>query len=201
MNLLGMGDIELLRNYFAVKNVAAEHLKEVLKSSTMNELLILEVLLYEGLRRSMIENNLDKMNMMLFKISPEGQTYKIYEIVPILIMKTPAFYQMLGRYTRYPDKVCEVLSHALRPGGSMLNALRSFGLRRGKFEEADLVLRGVQSLYRFIVLGDSQGLLDFLNYLRCSYELLEGEKAKGKNKRRMKEYLYILREMEYALRG
>ena len=83
----------------------------------------------------------------------------------------------------------------------MLNALRSFGLRRGKFEEADLVLRGVQSLYRFIVLGDSQGLLDFLNYLRCSYELLEGEKAKGKNKRRMKEYLYILREMEYALRG
>jgi hypothetical protein len=193
--LLNNGDLEQLKTYLTIKEEVMEELADILSSSVVNEFLLLEIMLNTKFLESMRKKGLDKIGLILFKVSPEGQTYKIYETIPITLYKEPAFYNILTEKTRKADKICEILSSALSPGETIANALKSFNMRN-KFDEADEILKGVLSLYRFVVLADVQGLSDFLHYLKNACKMLE---AKNPNNPRIKSYLQIQRELAYFI--
>jgi hypothetical protein len=195
VSLLNNGDLGQLNVYLTMKEEIMEGLVDFLSSSIVNEFLLLEIMLNTKFLESMRKKGLDKIGLILFKVSPEGQTYKIYEIIPITLYKEPAFYDILAKKTRNADKICEILSSVLSSGETIANALKSFNTRN-KFDEADEILKGVLSLYRFVVLADVQGLYDFLHYLKNACKILE---AKNPNNPRIKSYLRIKRELAYFI--
>jgi len=73
---------ELLKKIFRTKDDVIKFLGNILSKTTMNELILLEIYLNAEIRRLMEERDFDKVSFILFKISPEGQTYKIYELIP-----------------------------------------------------------------------------------------------------------------------
>ena len=172
-----------------------ELLSETLRSSVTSEVMVLEVMLSTKIRSELMNMNLDKVDFNVFKISPEGMTYKIYETVPISVYREPMFYTILAERGIRADKLCEKLHEALSPNDVIMEALRSFN-QKNKYSEADAVLRGVLNLYRFVSLGDTQGLFGFLRSLEEAYKILEGGDKRAQA--RAKRYASIQREISHA---
>ncbi len=189
---------DVIRKYFLVKDATMEKMAAILGKSASNELLLLEILLSVELKELMDKEQLDKISLVLFKIAPEGQTYKIYEQVPITIFREPEFYKVVERYFRNPEEFCIKLSEALAPDKSIFKALASLNTKN-KFSEADNVLKAVQELYRFVVLGDAQGLFGFVRELRNCYLKLANSSDK-KEKDRSKDYIGIVRNLSKYMR-
>jgi hypothetical protein len=82
LKLLAEGNRNLLDAYMKVKNFAMEELEKVISRYPLNELMAIELALNLEIRRLMDSENLEKLSLLLFKIAPEGQTYKIYETLP-----------------------------------------------------------------------------------------------------------------------
>lgn len=184
--LLHQGDGLLIQKYFLVKGGALNKLRGILTCSTLNELLLLELALSLELQELMNRHNLDKVSLNLLKIAMEGQTYKIYEFLPITMFGRSPFYQTLGNYSKDPAKFCAELSRHISPPSPILEALKSQNAPR-RAEEADNALRAVQGLYRFVILGDPQGLFQFTRELQncCS-------KLKSQDAKRVQEYQRML---------
>jgi len=193
--LLSSGDHHKLKNIYSIKESLRELLSETLRSSVTSEIMVLEVMLSTKIRSELESKNLDKVDFNIFKISPEGQTYKIYETVPITVYRNPMFYEILQKRGIRADKVCEELYEALSPGGAIMEALASFN-SMNKYNEADAILRGVLGLYRFVSLADAQGLLQFLRSLEEACTILKDDKRANY---RVREYTRIMRGLSYAL--
>ncbi len=106
----------LAEKFFLVKESVRESLRELLRRTTFNELLLIETTLNLELQRLMETENLDKISLTLFKIAHEGQTYKIYEQIPITVYRNPAFYETAKKYFRDPLKFSEKLRKAITQG-------------------------------------------------------------------------------------
>jgi len=182
-----------VRKYFLVKNIAIERLSSVLERSTLNELLLLEILLSVELQKLMDQEQLDKISLMLFKIAPEGQTYKIYEQIPMTIFRKPSFYQVINKYFRDPKEFCKKISEVLAPDRVIFKAIASLNTRN-KLSEADNALKAIQELYRFVILGDPRGWFGFIRELQNCYSKLANS-PDGRERSRAKEYLGILRSL------
>jgi hypothetical protein len=164
-------------------------LSEVLNKTTLNELILLEIYLNAEIRRLMEERNLDKISLILFKISPEGQTYKVYELIPITIYREEQlFHEIVKRYFKNPEKFLENLSNALNPDSVIFDALKNLN----KYDEANDVLKAIYGLYRFIVLGNAEGWYEFIREMTNAYRKLENS-TKPQEKRRYKEYIGIVK--------
>jgi hypothetical protein len=148
------------------------------------------------MRAELESKNLDKVDFNVFKISPEGRTYKIYETIPMSLYREPMFYEALsGRRGIRADRVCEALYEALSPNGLIMDALSSFN-SRDKFREADSILKGVLGLYKFVSLADAQGLLQFVRSLEEARAILrDDERARF----RAEGYARIQKALSYAL--
>jgi hypothetical protein len=195
ISLLAEGNRRKVEGYLIVKERIAERLREILGKSTITELIMLEVLLSVEVQNLMIEENLDKISLVLFKIAPEGQTYKIYEQIPITIFKKPKFYRVIEKYIGDPQRFCEKLSEALNPNRTLFKALASLNAKN-KFSEADNVLKAVQELYRFVVLGDTQGWFGFVRELWNCYSKLANSSDRWE-RNRSKDYIKIVRDLAY----
>jgi len=180
----------LINSYFIVKNGVINKLREIIRGLVTNEILLLEVALGVELQELMLKENIDRVSMILFRIAIEGNTYKVYEQVPIHVYRRPAFYEILGTYVRDPLKFCRKLSSELSPNKPILKALASFN-SNNKFTEADNILKAIQGLYRFIVLGDSEGLLEFHREIRNAYTKLANSSSENE-KARANYYLRLL---------
>jgi len=165
----------LLDSYFLIKDKTIEKIKEIVRGLIINELLFLELALSIDLQTLMLREGIDRISMILFKIAKEGNTYKIYEQLPIMIYREPPFYRVLKKYVRDPIKFCENLSRELLPNKPILRALRSFS-SKNKFTEADNILRAVQGLYNFIVIGNPAGFLQFYREIYNAYNKLASKK-------------------------
>jgi len=195
-SILASGDPLRLTNIYSIKESLRELLSETLRSSVTSEVMVLEVMLSTKIRSELMKMNLDKVDFNVFKISPEGgMTYKIYETVPISVYREPMFYTILAERGIRADKLCEKLHEALSPNDVIMEALRSFN-QKNKYSEADAVLRGVLNLYRFVSLGDTQGLFGFLRSLEEACKILEGGDKRAQA--RAKRYASIQREISYA---
>ncbi len=188
----------VIRKYFLIKDAVVEKLRAILGKSTSNELLLLEILLSVEIRELMEQEQLDKISLVLFKIAPEGQTYKIYEQIPITIFRNPNFYQVVEKYFRDPQEFCRKLSEALAPDKTIFKALASLNAKN-KFSEADNVLRAVQELYRFVILGDAQGWFGFVRELWNCYSKLANSSDK-RERSRSKDYINIVQKFSIHMR-
>jgi hypothetical protein len=194
-SILASGDRTKLINVYSVKESLRGLLSETLPSSAISEIMLLEVMLSTKIRSELMRMNLDKIDFNVFKISPEGMTYKIYETVPISVYREPMFYNILSKRNIKADKLCEKLYEALFPSGAIMKTLASFN-SRNKYSEADIILRGVLDLYRFVSLADIHGLFGFLRSLEESRVVLRDDRRAYS---RVEEYARIQRELSYVL--
>jgi len=183
-----------LESSFLVKEGVIKKLREVISDFSSSELLLLEILISTELQRLMVRENLDKVSFMLFRIALEGRTYKtykIYEQLPITVYREPIFYKTIQAYFRDPLRFCERLSEFLGPKGVILSALS----RANEYSESDNVLRAVQELYRFIVLGVAEGWMGFLKEIyECYLKLANSDDPREKE--RARRYLNIIRSFK-----
>jgi hypothetical protein len=198
-SLLASGDRNRLLILYEIKEALRELLSRVLRGSVMSEVLVLEVLLNAEIRSKLAGENLDKVGFNLFRLSPEGMTYKIYETIPLSVYKDPLFYHILSKRGVKADKLCEKLQGALSPDGVIMEALRSFA-SQNKYDEADVVLRGVLDLYRFVTLADTSRLYGFLRSLEEARSILTSTSQRdARAQRRAEKYTEIQREISYVL--
>jgi len=188
--MLSVGKMKLIEKYFLVKNKTIKVLKKVIEKSPINELIIAEIALNLELQQMMIEENLDKISLLLFKISPEGQTYKIYEQIPITIFRENMFYRIAEKYFHDPIKISKHLMAILSPNNVILETLSTLN-RATKAQEADNLLKAVQNLYKFVILGDLQGWFSFLREMWNAHE-------KRKNSEGRSKYLTLIKSLAYA---
>jgi hypothetical protein len=80
-----------------------------------------------------------------------------------------------------------------------MEALRSFA-SQNKYDEADVVLRGVLDLYRFVTLADISRLYGFLRTLEEAHRILTSTSQRdARAQRRAEKYTEIQREISYVL--
>ncbi len=191
--LKNVEDKEFIKKLFRTKKGVIQILSEVLNKTTLNEILLLEIYLNAELRRLLEKENLDKISTVLFKIAPEGQTYKVYELIPITIYReSQEFYETIKKFFKDPEKFLESLTETLRPDGIIFDALRNIN----KYNEANNVLKAIYGLYRFIVIGDANGWYEFIREINNAHRKLESS-TKAKEKKRCKLYKQLLQSYLY----
>ncbi|MEM5824404.1 MAG: hypothetical protein QXE98_06650 [Archaeoglobaceae archaeon] len=195
LKLLANGNKDLIKAYLQVKDKAREMLSEIIARHYSNELLIAEVALNLEIRDLLKKENLDKVSLMLFKISPEGQTYKIYEIVPLEFFSDTRL-DAISKYFRDQERLIETLREVVSPRSILLEALASMN-RQNRYAEAENILVAIQGLYRFVVLGDAQGFQEFMQKLSEAVRKLENSED-GRERRRAEEYRRLLSKLSSA---
>ncbi len=190
LNLLLQFNTNLMDIFFILKDTVREVVRDILKYTTFNELLLLELALNMRIHELMINENLDKLALNLLKIAKEGQTYKIYEHTPITLFKEPYFLKHISSYVRDTDAFINNLSKILAPGEVLLDALKN------NWVESDNILEALRNLYRFIMLGDAQGLFEFINGLNKAYIKIRNT-ANKKDSWRIPRYANIIRSFAY----
>jgi len=168
--LLSLGSVKVVRDYFNIKDEAKNVLREVLARTSLSEALAVELALNIKLRELLREHNLEKISLTLFKISPEGQTYKIYEQIPIVIYRMTPVMRSLGRYYRDPETIINILSREFTAQGALLRTLANTDA-----DEHEDVVEAVINLYRFVVLGDPTGWYMFLRKVVDAHKKVEGK--------------------------
>jgi len=172
------GDSRLLRKYFLIKDKAAEVLRESYLRTRFNEVVLTELFLTLKIQELLNRYNLDKISFNLFKVVREGQTYKIYEQIPIVLYRKITFKEVAERCFRNPDIFIRRLNKIFEEKENILwGALRSLNTDN-KFDEADNTLRAMMYLYRFVILGDPQGYYQFIRELHNCYRKTENEAYK-----------------------
>ncbi len=182
-------DKELIKKLFRTKNGTIGILNKVLSKTTLNEMILLEVYSNVEIRRLMERENLDKISTILFKIAPEGQTYKVYEQIPITIYREhQEFYEIIRNHFRDSERFLENLSEILKPDGVIFDALKNVD----RYDEASNIIKAIYGLYRFVVLGNADGWYEFLREINNAYRKLESS-TKPNEKRRSKEYMRVIK--------
>jgi len=177
IKLLAERNKSLLGACMKVKNFAMKELEKVISRYQLNELMAIELALNFEIRKLMDSENLDKLSLLLFKIAPEGQTYKIYETLLLEIYRTTSFYTIAEKYFGNAEKFIENLSYALASDKIIMEALSSLS-KKNRYSEAENVLIAIQNLYRFVMLGDAQGFFGFLQKLDEARKKLENSNDK-----------------------
>ncbi|MEM2895416.1 MAG: hypothetical protein QXU04_05490 [Archaeoglobaceae archaeon] len=195
LKLLANGNKDLIKAYLQVKDKAREMLSEIIARHYSHELLIAEVALNLEIRDLLKKENLDKVSLMLFKISPEGQTYKIYEIVPLEFFSDTRL-DAISKYFRDQERLIETLREVVSPRSILLEALASMN-RQNRYAEAENILVAIQGLYRFVVLGDAQGFQEFMQKLSEAVRKLENSED-GRERRRAEEYRRFISKLSSA---
>jgi hypothetical protein len=174
LKLLFEENIELVEKYMKIKNYAMDVLRKIIGKYPLNELIAIELALNLEIRKLMDSENLEKISLLLFKIAPEGQTYKIYETLPLDIYRITPFYEIAEKYFGSAENFIENLLKVLDPDGIPMEALSSLN----RYSEAENVLAAVQNLYRFVILGDAQGFFGFIQKLDEVRKKLENSRDK-----------------------
>lgn len=183
LRILSKGDIEFVKKILKVKNKVREVIQEILKYTSLNEVLLLELTLNLKLHELMNEENLDKVSTTLFRVNPEGQTYKVYEAIPITIFKDTLFHEKVKDYFgERSEQLLESVAYFLSD-----NRVRHV-LKSLKEKETNNIILSVQSLYRAIILGDMQGFFGFMREVCNAHEKVKANRN---------SYLFLLKKFPY----
>ncbi|OYT39706.1 MAG: hypothetical protein B6U89_03650 [Desulfurococcales archaeon ex4484_58] len=172
--LLSSRDRDLIDNLYTLKNKLIRKFQQLIKTPLPEDILLLEVMIDLELIKSVRELELDQISFLLYRIVPEGQTYKIYNTSPITIYSEPYYMSVLEKHVKNPDKFLEVLIDALKPENAILRAIYSLSWTE-KMLEADQALMATRYLYWFISSGDPNGLYGFIRELKNAYEKVKNE--------------------------
>lgn len=168
--LRGESDIQTL---FLLKEKVRDELAKVIRSHYSEELVLCELVVNATLQQLFRSYNITSLSLLLGRIAREGQTYKIYQILPITV------------YRREYSELYGLLN-------DVLNVIRTRLNNPSNPEYSNLILI-VNGIYRFLILGDVHGLyilsrelLNALNKLDTS-KPSESKAAQG--------YARIIREL------
>ncbi|MEM0203840.1 MAG: hypothetical protein QXO16_06995 [Archaeoglobaceae archaeon] len=196
LRLLSSGKRDLVKTLMNVKDNARKMLNEIISKHYSNELLVAEVALNVEIRNLLEKENLDKISLLLFKISPEGQrqiyAYKIYEVTPIEFFKETKF-EALSKYFGDSERLIKSLREIVSPQSVVLEALSSMG-KKNRYAEAENVLVAINGLYRFVVLGDADGFHEFTQKISEAIRKLENSNN-PRERNRAKEYRRIIAKL------
>jgi hypothetical protein len=212
-NLIYEKNISLIDTIFRVKDKIKDSLKDILDYAQLSpEALIIETLLNLSFIEALEKNNLDKVSLMLFRIDHEGQTYKIYEQIPIYIYRRYLAYEILDKYFSKKEEFCNEVIKQLNKNGIIGKSLISYigakeekdaqkkgksKKRREEVKEGPALLRAIKELYRFVVFADASGLFGFLRNLQDAVNIL---RAENKRLDDMKRYVELISKIEYYAR-
>jgi len=195
--LLSHVDSSLINKYFRIKDSVNSSVKEYISSAVCSEVLLFELMLNTKLQELVLKEGLDKVSLILFRVAIEGQTYKVYEILPVTVYKNSVFSEKLETYTRNPQKFIQYIEKILDPERSVIiKALSSMSGEGRLFVEANNVLLAVQSLYKFVTFGSIESLYISIRELLNAYEKTKNE---PQSKNRSKEYLELAKDFSYFL--
>jgi hypothetical protein len=195
--LLSHVDSSLINKYFRIKDSVNSSVKEYISSAVCSEVLLFELMLNTKLQELVLKEGLDKVSLILFRVAIEGQTYKVYEILPVTVYKNSVFSEKLETYTRNPQKFIQYVEKILDPERSVIiKALSSMSGEGRLFVEANNVLLAVQSLYKFVTFGSIESLYISIRELLNAYEKTKNE---PRSKNRSKEYLELAKDFSYFL--
>jgi len=182
--LLSGGEKERLNTHIRIKKQVKKTIKDVLAYTHFNEALLLELAVNASIHKAVGESQIDKVSTMLFKVSPEGQTYKIYEVLHLPIFRETIFREKIEKYFDDYEGVSVFIQNFLK-NRTVKNALRSLNMEK-KYTEADQIVIALRNLYKFVILGDIEGWLTFIRQLWNAHE-------KTKNEKGISNYLELLR--------
>ncbi|MCM8803226.1 MAG: hypothetical protein NC827_07975 [Candidatus Omnitrophica bacterium] len=189
LSLLSRKERAFISKVIKVKDEIKSLVKDVISFSQFNEILLLELTLNTKIHESLENENLDKISTLMFKICPEGQTYKIYEVVPITLFKDALFNYKVKEYFKGRHEIfLEAVQNFLH-NENVRRALSSLNSRK-KMDEADNILSAIQNLYKFITFGDIQGYLTFTRNIFVAHD-------KTKNEQGSSPYLPLLVRFPY----
>ena len=179
-------DIETIRKYHIIKDEATKILREIYQRVSSNEVAITELALNLKFQELLSRHNLDKISFTLFKIALEGNTYKIYEQIPIRVYRKIAFAEVVERYFRNSDDFVKRLSEIFDKSKNrrLWDALKNKD--SPNYPEGDNVLKAMQGLYRFVILGDLQGYYQFVREIFNCYRIYE--RPKNREEEKIRDY-------------
>ncbi|MEM3404149.1 MAG: hypothetical protein QXJ17_06420 [Nitrososphaeria archaeon] len=185
MNLFSGYNTALVDRLISIKNRVKKVLRETLEYSSLNEILCLQLILDLEIHKQMENDNLDKLSLILFRVNPEGHTYKIYEVLPLILHRQTLFHSKVREFfgdnsESFVKAVSTFLSD--RRIRSVLASLN----KRTRMNETDQILKAIQYLYRFVVIGDASGLSNFIRSVAEAHE-------KCKDNKGLSPYLYLIR--------
>jgi hypothetical protein len=187
-------NINLIDSVFRVKDKIKESLKDILDYAQLSsESLIIETLLNLSFIETLEKSNLDKVSLILFRMDREGQTYKIYDQLPIYVYRKSLAYEILNKYFSKKEEFCNEISKALNKNGIIGKSLISY-IKGGEVKEAPSLLKAIKELYRFVVLADPVGFFGFLRNLRDAVNIL---RAENKRLSDVKKYVELINNIEY----
>jgi hypothetical protein len=162
-----------VENIMNMKNTVRDELAKVIGKHFSEELMIAEILVNVALQDEMVKNNLEKLSLILVRIAHEGRTYKIYQIIPLTIMKR-----------KFSSKI---LYSIIDPDGFLLSRLS----KRDNIEYNNLIM-AINGLYRYVILNDQQGLFTMIRELHNAYHKVRNDK---KLEKIAKQYEYLLTQV------
>jgi len=146
-----------IENIMNMKNIVRDELAKVIGKHFSEELMIAEILINIALQDEMVKNNLEKLSLILMRIAHEGQTYKIYQAIPLTIMKR-----------KFTSKA---LYSIVNPDGFLLSRLS----KSDNVEYNNLIM-AINGLYRYAILNDNQGLFTMIRELHNAYHKVRSDK-------------------------
>ncbi|MCD6470501.1 hypothetical protein J7L29_06860, partial [Candidatus Bathyarchaeota archaeon] len=194
LTMLARGDANYVYTLMNVKKETTEALAETLKNTHMEEAIALQLSLNLKIANILREYDIDRLKLSLVKISSEGQTYKIYEHVPLTLSSETPFISSLSTIFTEIDEVLGYLAKAVDPHGYLLRATSAKEARN--WPEKDYAVKAMLALHRLASMGDVSGLRDYARYLELAVKILQGAED-GKSAIRRSYYEKLLRKIAY----
>lgn len=188
--LLARGDPNLVYNIMSIKNLLNKKLKDVLKTTIPEEIIVLSILFDLNIIKVITSYEIEHVSFQIYRIASEGNTFKIYSTIPITIYSNPYYLDILKESVKDYEKLVEELNNAFSGNGIIIQAIRSIS-SKNPYPEAEHVLSASYQLYKLITVGDINGLYSFLRELENACSILESRKDE-KLKIRFKIYKRLL---------
>jgi len=194
LTMFARGDANYVYTLMNVKRKTTEVLAETLKNTHMEEAIALQLSLNLKIADILREYDIDRLTLSLVKLSSEGQTYKIYEHIPLTLSSETPFISSLSTIFTEIDEVLSYLAKAVDPHGYLLKATSAKEARN--WSEKDYAIKAILALHRLVSIGDVSGLRDYARYLELAVRILQGAEDR-KSAIRRSYYEKLLRKIAY----
>ncbi len=154
------------------REVGINELKGTLPISVIPHALLARVMLDLKIRDAIKTTNLRRLYLKLVRLHVEGNTYKVYDEVPIAVTAAE---------DAESRELISKLSHQLSSKSPLVQCLSRFvwkgmGMKGVNLcEETDHLVRAVEYLYRFIALSDWEAIYHYVKELEEAARLLESQ--------------------------
>jgi hypothetical protein len=170
------------RTMLLIRDKAREVLEQILKRHYNEELVALEIYLNAKLQEALAEHNVRSASLLLLRVEQEGQTYKLYEAIPLTIL------QREGRES------FAVVEKIIAPDSIVLDRLRN-----SDSVEYNNLMSVIVGLYRYVILDDRYGIYQALRELHNAYVKVGGDEKLRWAAKRYETLLWELGRLEKSL--